>query len=155
MTWLAIIWIVAALLGFAAAAAWEPMLELAIAIASTVDPGLAALVADTASAFGGTGEAVGWLVALAIGVPLTLLWLGLRMVAAALRGPAPRPVEARREREPVRSRAPTRPHGGTYDASPSRAGTSRAEPFRDDEPRAKPRPPAAEPPADAPRWGRQ
>lgn len=150
MTALLLIWAIAALCGLAAAAAWDPLLALALDLAHAFDPGLAIFLNDVAAIGAGAGTAIGWIVALAIGVPLTLLWLGFRIVARALRGPARRdervpygaPTRRTAEREPttVRREAP-------------RDAVAR-EPERTTRPKAAP-PPPPPPPREVPRWGRQ
>lgn len=163
---LAIIWIIAALCGLAAAAVWEPALALVVSIANVVDPSFAALVRDVASIGAGADTAIGWIVALLIGVPLTLVWLALRVLAGLLRTPSR--DETRGEARNAHRGEPThrpaergsQPLGSTVDVTPSAAheGRQTARPTA-----ASPEPAAApalprEPSRDgrdAPRWGRQ
>ena len=185
MVWLVIIWLIAALCGFAAAAVWEPLLAMSLGIARTIDPGLASDLAQYAALVEGGGDAIGWIVALAVGLPLTLLWLGLRVVAGALRGPSDAPHRRDDPRRDARASVPRppsvpapvpthsdadrpRPRGGTFDVPPpargreAESGSARehasppSAPSQPDSELPDLKPPAERPPAaDAPRWGRQ
>lgn len=157
---LALIWIVAALIGFATAALWEPALALVVSIADVVDPSLAAFVRDVAAVGAGADTAIGWIVALAIGVPLTLVWLAARVVMGALRGPRPdrsRPIGMQTSRRPVgepHDVGHTRP--GPVDRAASEPITVR--PQQEREPASARDAHEGPPPrvtSEAPRWGRQ
>ena len=157
---LALIWIVAALIGLAAAALWEPALALIVSVADVVDPSLAAFVRDVAAVGAGADAAIGWIVALAIGVPLTLVWFAARVVMGALRGPRPdRP-------RPIGTQPSRRPAGEPHDVGHARpAPVDRAAPEPITAPLQQEREPSSTrdthegpPPrvtSEAPRWGRQ
>ena len=173
MVALIVIWTLAALCGLAAASVWEPALRLTLALAETVDPFFADMVREIATIGSGADTAIGWVVALAIGIPLTALWLGFRMIGGLLRAPADRPRQPRPDMpSPARrsNGSAKRPHGSSVTVarpdrpspatSPSESGVAR--PWAIERPGATPERPRTapssappSPPADAPRWGRQ
>ena len=169
MVALIVIWIIAALCGLAAASVWEPVLRLTLAVAESVDPYVADVVREVAMIGAGADTAIGWIVALAVGLPLTLLWLGFRMIGRLLRAPHDGARGEPRERTPIRPRADPgrRPLGssvvvsrprtrGDGSPTPDRAtpGPVPAEAAIPRRVEPEPRRPAS-PPPDAPRWGRQ
>ena len=117
---LVVIWTIAAACGFAAAAAWEPFMAVAVASADMVDPTVSGFVREMAAAGAGAGTAIGWLVAVGIGLPLTLIWLLARLALGLVREPASSPREPARRRgaAPTGMRPQHSPDGGT----PVRAG---------------------------------
>ena len=84
MGWLVVIWAFAALCGWAVHAAYEPAIETAVALMATVDPGLAAQLADLAT-LPGLSVTAGIATAIVVGGVLTLIWLVARLISRGSR----------------------------------------------------------------------
>ena len=138
---LVLIWLFAALCGLLAAWTWDLILAGITAFGAASDPAMHDLAREIVAWSANADAAVGWVVALAVGVPLTLLWLGARLVLRALRGPVP-------ARGPVAMDRPASVPPGERRSSGSASSAPSPEP--------RPAPKAPPPPvADVPRWGRQ
>ena len=148
MIWLAIIWGVAALLGYAVHALYAPALSLAVSAARIADPGLALWLMEIGG-WPALRDVLAWGTALVVGGVLTLVWLAVRVLgrtARAVRGDGTPPgFDEAASRRP----ASTRPESWQID--------TRASPAPGPEPREPGIEPAreADRPGETQRWGRQ